>query len=289
MEKRKKGFLYSLIGVFLVSTNFITAKYGLSQFNPESFCVIWTTASSFYSFLICLFFKESRKEVFTLRHIRPLTAIGISTGITMIFGWKGLSLLDPTFTSFLWRMFPVAVILAGVIFLKEKLKKEEIAAIGIMLFGSIYSVQGRWNIVGKGVLFISFAILFCTLQFILAKIYIDRIHPNVMVAYRAAIAAIFVTLWGLFSGKLMFNAEPRYWLVTLLGAFLGPCASFLFTFRAYRYWELSRASMLLILQPIIVLPMAYVFLGTIPEKEELIGGFIILAGAFWLGIIQLRK
>ncbi|TET18720.1 MAG: hypothetical protein E3J78_05875, partial [Candidatus Cloacimonadota bacterium] len=47
-----KGFLFALAGTILVSTNFITAKYGLNGFNPETFSVIWTVSATIYAFLI---------------------------------------------------------------------------------------------------------------------------------------------------------------------------------------------------------------------------------------------
>jgi len=39
-----KGFFYALAGSVLVSTNWVTAKYGLRGFNPETFSLVWTSA-----------------------------------------------------------------------------------------------------------------------------------------------------------------------------------------------------------------------------------------------------
>lgn len=289
MKDPIKGFLYSLAGVILVSTNFVTAKFGLAGFNPETFSLVWTGFATIYSILICLIFKESRKELLSPNHIRPLIALGIATGTTMLLAWNGLSLLDPVFASLMWRFFPVMTIIAGVLFLKERLTAQELIAMSIMLFGSIYSIKGRWNIVGKGVILTLLAACSGTVQFLIAKSYSKKIDTNVMVAYRVGIAFLFILAWATVSNSINFHVPLRYWLVTMLGAFLGPCASFLFTFRSYRYWELSKSSILLTLQPIFVLPMAYIFLHTLPEKREIIGGVIILSGAFYLALIQARR
>ncbi|MBU7046973.1 MAG: EamA family transporter, partial [Theionarchaea archaeon] len=73
------------------------------------------------------------------------------------------------------------------------------------------------------------------------------------------------------------------------GAFLAPCTSFLLTFRALKYWELSRVNMLKTTQPLFVLPMAYLVFGKIPGGITLFGGLLILIGALWLSWIHLRR
>jgi drug/metabolite transporter (DMT)-like permease len=72
----------------------------------------------------------------------------------------------------------------------------------------------------------------------------------------------------------------------LLGAFLGPCASFLLTFRSYRCWDLSRSAIVKTVEPLFVLPLAYAVLGKLPTGTELLGGCLILVGAFWFAWIQ---
>ncbi len=289
MRDTVKGFIYSLIAVIFLSTNFITAKFGLTGFNPETFSLVWTVFATCYSFIIALTSPESRKQLFFSNNIVPLIILGIITGITMLLSWSALSVLDPVFSSFLWRLFPVITVISGVIFLKEKLMRDEIIAIIIMFLGSIVSIKGEWNIVGKGVILTLLAECAGAIQLIIAKTYVNRIHPNIMVLYRVAIASIFISIYAIASHKIDFNVRISCWYITMLGAFLGPCASFLFLFRSYKYWELSKSSILLILQPILVFPMAYLFLGTVPNIKEFIGGLIILIGAFWLAFIQIKK
>jgi drug/metabolite transporter (DMT)-like permease len=68
---------------------------------------------------------------------------------------------------------------------------------------------------------------------------------------------------------------------TILGAFLGPTASWLLLYRSFRYWGLSRATLVMTAQPLFILPMGYLAFGKLPTQKELLGGFMILAGAFW--------
>jgi drug/metabolite transporter (DMT)-like permease len=221
--------------------------------------------------------------------MKAMLALGAATAVGMILAWKGLARLDPTFASFLWRFFPALTIVSGVLILKEGLSKKEAFAMAIMLLGGVWSVTGRWQTIGSGVTLTILACFAGTAQLLIAKSIIYQVHPNVLVAYRVGIGAALITCWVLATGTANFAVEVRYWYVTLLGAFLGPCASFLLTFRSYRYWTLSQSTMILTAQPLLVLPLAYAFLGTLPAARELVGGSVILAGGFWLAYIHLTK
>lgn len=284
-----KGFLYSLGGVLLISTNFVTAKYGLEGFNPETFSLVWTSAATVYAFGIVLVGRSSRDQIFPMRSMKAMLALGTATALGMVLGWKGLARLDPSFASFLWRLLPIFTILSGVIILKERLSKKEVLAMAIMLVGSLWSVVGRWDTVGTGVTLTILACCSGVVQLLIAKSQIYQVHPNVLVAYRVGIGAVLIASWVFATGTADFTVEARYWYVTLLGAFLGPCASFLLTFRSYRYWALSQSTIILTAQPLLVLPLAYIFLGTLPTLRELVGGCMILTGAFWLAFIQVTK
>ena len=284
-----RGFLFSLAGALLVSTNFVTAKYGLRGFEPGTFCLVWTGAAAIFAFAIALATKTSRGQILPVRNMRALLALGTATGIGMVLGWEGLARLDPSFASFLWRFFPVLTIVSGVLILKERLSGKEIVAMIIMLLGGLWTVVGRWETIGSGVILTIMACFAGTAQLLIAKSRAHQVHPNVMVAYRVGIGTVLIACWVFATGTADFAVEMRYWYVTLLGAFLGPCASFLFTFRSYRYWHLSQSTIVLTAQPLLVLPLVYAFLGTLPTTKELVGGCIILAGAFWLAFIHVVR
>lgn len=284
-----KGLLYALGGTILVSTNFITAKYGLQGFNPETFSLVWTTAAAFYSFIVILISGQFNKMALSLSSLKSIALLGLATGAGMLLGWAGLARLDPSFTAFLWRFQPVLAIVMSMVFLGERFLYKEIIPISIMIFGSLLSTLGRWDIVGVGTILTLFACIAAALQMLIAKVKVREIKPNILVFYRVGIGAIVIMFWTFLSGKADFNVEPSYWYVTLLGAFLGPCVSFLLTFRSYRYWELSRSSIVRTIQPIFVVPLAYIVFGKLPVIRELIGGSIILIGAFYFAWIHFLK
>lgn len=291
-KNNTRGFLYAIGGTLLVSTNYITAKYGLKGFNPETFSLIWTLAASFYSLMIIILTGKLRHLVIPAKSIHSIAVLGLATGTGMLLAWSGLSMLDPSFASFLWRFSPVLIIILSVFFLGERLRPIEAVPICIMVLGGAMTTFGRWNIVGLGVVLTLLGCVAVALQMLVVKLNVGEIHPNILVFYRVSLAALVIALWAVISGKLHFEISAPHLAVTLLGAFLGPCASFLLTFRSYRYWELSRSSIVLTAQPLFVLPMAFLTFGKIPTGLELLGGFVILGGAFslvWLHRAQIMQ
>ncbi len=277
-----RGFLYALGGTILVSTNYITAKYGLKAFNPETFSLVWTIAASFYALIVVMVSGKRKELAIPTASIRKMLVLGLATGAGMILSWTGLSMLDPSFASFIWRFSPVLIIILSVFFLGERIRMVEVLAICIMVLGGAMTTLGRWHIVGTGVVLTLLGCVTVAVQMLVVKRSVGDIHPNVLVFYRVVLAAAVIALWSVLNGKLQFVISTPHLMVTLLGAFLGPCASFLLTFRSYRYWELSRSSIILTAQPLLVLPMAYIVFGKIPTGLELTGGFVILVGALFL-------
>ena len=286
-----KGFLYSLMSTILLSTNFITAKYALEGFNPETFTLLWTLSASIYS-LILIFFTNKIKKIFLPGKIHnKIMLIGLVTGIGMILGWSGLARLDPSFASFIARFRPVTTIILSFIFLKERFIAREIIPILIIITGAFVSTIGRWDTIGVGMILVLLSATMASVQMLIAKmtVNIHRVPSIILSFYRVFIAFMIILFWNLITCKMKFDVQSNYYHVTFLGALLGPCLSWILMYASYSYWDLSRSSIIFMAQPLFVLPMAYFFLGRLPATRGLYGGFLIIIGAFWLTWIQLSE
>ena len=286
-----KGLIYSLMSTILLSTNFITAKYALEGFNPETFSLLWTLSASIYS-LTLIFLTNNFKKIFIPGKIHnKIILIGLVTGIGMILGWSGLARLDPSFASFLARFRPVITILLSIIFLKERFIASEIIPILIIITGAFVSAIGRWDTIGVGMILVLLSACMASVQMLIAKMIVNihRVPSIILSFYRVFIAFIIILLWNIITGKMKFDVQPNYYQVTFLGAFLGPCLSWILMYASYSHWDLSRSSIIHMSQPLFVLPMAYFILRRLPATRGLYGGVLILIGAFWLTWIQFAE
>ena len=282
----RKGFLLAAASTVLLSTNYITAKYALKGFDPWTFSAVWCSAAAVYSFIILLVTGRVREIALPRQSLPPMLILGLATAVSMVFGWWGLRLIDPSFAAFLWRFAPVLTIALAAIFLSEKLPVRLLGPAAVMITGGLISTVARWEVVALGTALTLLACATSAVQLLIAKKKVSEVEPNTMVFYRIFTAAIVIGLLALAMGKADLNVEGKYWASALVGAFLGPCTAHVLLFRSLRYWDLSRASIVLTAGPLFVLPMAYVAFGKLPAGMELVGGLIILAGAFWLAILN---
>ena len=280
----RKGFLLALAGTALLSTNYITAKYALRGFDPWTFSAVWCSAAAVYTFIILLLTGRVKKIALPGKSLTTMLVLGLTTGVTMILAWAGLRLIDPSFATFLWRFSPVLTIALAAIFLSEKLTLRLLAPAVVMIAGGLISTLTRWDVVALGTALTLLSCVTNAVQRLIVKKAVSKVQVNVIAFYRVLIAAVAITALILLAGKANFNVQGKYWAALLVGAFLGPCASQILMFRSFVYWDLSRASIVVTAQPLFVLPMAYLAFRKLPADMELIGGLIILAGAFWLAL-----
>lgn len=281
-----KGFLYAASAAVVLSfTTYIFSKYAMDKeegLNAATFAFFWTLSASVY-LLLLLAARGKLGEIRLPRRVAVcMVAVGITGGLAHIFFWSGLALLNPTFTSFLMRFMSVLVILGCVIFLRERLSRSEVIAIAVMLVGGCICFVGKWEFSIRG----AALILLCTVAGaawrLLAKAGAPHVPPMAGNFYRCAVSAALIGLWAWATGGLDLAAEPSRWAAVFLGALLGPCIAMSLMFASYRYWDLSKTSMVVMAQPLIVLPAALVLPGPALELQQLIGGMIILAGGLWL-------
>lgn len=286
-----KGFTFALAGMVFLSCNYITAKYGLRGFNPESLTVVWMGAATVYAMLWTLMLRQARRIVLPASSFNWLVAMGLANAGCQLTAWQSLDRMDPSLYAFLQRFSPMMAILMGTLILHERVRRLEWLPISVMVFGGMVSVlaptpaDSPLNWLGVGLCLLS--AFLSAAQLPLAKLAGPDIPVGIMNLYRIAVAFVAVSLWGAARGKIDFsNAKPDHWGVVILGALLGPFISYVCTFRSYRHWDMARSSMVMTLQPLVVVPMAFLAFGLDITQWQLIGGFVTLAGGFWLAAMH---
>ena len=217
-----RGFVCALASIILLATGFITGKYALREFNPETLSLVWTTAGAAYALLFLLWRGFGRELLIPRRLVAPILVLGLITGSAMILTWASLRLLDPTFAGFFWRFLPVVSIILSFLLLGERLSAWELPPVAVMLFGAMTCTYGQWTIVGRGVILISVAVLFAAAQALIAKVVVPDIHPRVLVFYRNGMAAVGIAAWIVPAGRFDLSlVHLDTWIVVLGGGHPG--------------------------------------------------------------------
>lgn len=286
-----KGFAFALAGMVFLSCNYITAKYGLRGFNPESLTVLWMGSATIYALLWTLALGQTRQIALPPSVMRWMIAMGLANAACQLTAWQSLDHMDPSLYAFLQRFSPMMAILMGTLIFRERIRRIEWLPIAIMVGGGMASVLSPTPsdkpLIGSAVALCLISAFLSALQLPLAKLGGPNIPVGIMNFYRVAVAFIAVTLWGIMTRKLDFSkAGADHWGVVLLGAFLGPFVSYVCTFRSFRHWDMARSSMVMTLQPLVVIPAAFLFFGLDITRWQFIGGLITLAGGFILACLH---
>lgn len=286
---RYRGLMYAVLSLVLVSTNFVTAKYALRAFTIETFSTLWTGSATVYC-LVLILWREGPAGLLPRRGTaRPLLIMGGITAGSMILSWTALQILDPSFMSFIVRFQPAFMIMLGVIFLHERSTGWEYIAIGVMLAGGLYSSFGSWQAHWVGIVCAVGAAGSQAVVYLIAKIYCRSSNPSNLTLYRIGLATLILPIYMIARGKADFAVPASYYVVLFLGAFMGPFLSHIMLFKAYEHWDFGRCAVVMTAQPLVVIPLAYIFLKNLPTSQQLVGGCIILAGAFWLARVTMRQ
>lgn len=292
-----RGFTLSLLATIFLACNYVTAKYGLIDkqhpelggFNPETLSVTWMGAATIYAFIWAALNGQARTLVLRGRALRWMLMLGVANAVCQFTMWQGLQRLDSSFAAFLGRFAPMMAILMGVLFLGERIGAWEWVAVAAMIAGGFWSSAGSFKFEWLGIALSLISAFFSAMQWPLAKIGGKGVPNTAMNFYRVGVAAIAVTLWAVLVRKMDFSTvEPRHWIVTLIGSLIGPFLSYLLMFRSYDYWAISRSAIVWTIQPLVVMPMAYIVFGNIPTGSKLLGGLVTLLGAFWLAWLHQR-
>lgn len=292
-----RGFILALLATIFLACNYVTAKYGLIDplhpelggFNPETLSVTWMGAATIYAFIWACVSRQGKMLVLRGRPLRWMIMLGVANAVCQFTMWQGLQRLDPSFAAFLGRFAPMLAIVMGVFILGDRLGAWEWVAVGAMILGGFWSSAGSYRIEWLGIALSLVSAFFSAMQWPLAKIGGKGVPGVAMNFYRVGVAAVAVTAWAVVSSTLDFStAQPRHWIVTLLGSLIGPFLSYLLMFRSYDYWNISRSAIVWTIQPLIVMPMAYIVFGQVPTGAKLVGGLITIAGAFWLAWLHRR-
>jgi drug/metabolite transporter (DMT)-like permease len=226
------------------------------------------------------------------KYLALIAVIGGALAFLLFF--SGLKLTTAGRAAFLHKTLPLYVAVFAFFFLKERIPKKQIYALAIMLIGTlvIYSAQMTtselWMDPHFGDLLVIGATVLWALENVAARKVMSRGGTNFMVSF----ARMF------FGGLILFGAvilTNKFGVLLMLttpqwnNIFISTVV--LFGYVLFWYWSLkhinvSKASTLLLLAPVVSLAVGAVWLGEPTPAVQLLGSALILVGAYFVGGIK---
>lgn len=219
-----------------------------------------------------------------LDRLSLLTAVALA-GFSVVGNFcsaMALLTLEPAIASVLYRTQIVFVAVAGVFALGEGITRTFALGAGVALAGLVVMQLPETGLAefgssAAGVLWALGASASFASMAVITRRVIHRIRPIAVNAVRLWLAvAVLALVPG--TAQSALDADPRMWLFASLAAACGPFVSRLLIMFALRYITAAYQTLVSLSSPLFAFVLGFVFMGSIPSAQEILGGAVMLLG-----------
>lgn len=228
------------------------------------------------------------------KYLALIAIIGGAFAFLLFF--TGLKFTTGGRAAFLHKTLPLYVGIFAFIFLKERITKRQVYALALMLLGTavIYSAvidpAELWMNPQIGDALVIGATILWALENVIAKKVMTKGGTNFMVSFsRMFFGGLILFGAVILAGKLdaLLSIAPYQWSNILVST------GFLFGYVLFWYWSVryinvTKASTLLLLAPVVSLVAGAAWLGEPLPAIQMLGSALILIGAYFAAGIKIR-
>jgi drug/metabolite transporter (DMT)-like permease len=290
MEDNKKGIFFAILTAVMWGILAIALKVAVELVDPAT--IVWLRFSVAF---LCLLAYQLYRDPSELKLLRKPPLILILAAISLAWNYMGFMLgvkyTGPSNTQVIIQLGPVALVLAGIIFFKEKVTRQQLAgfalaSIGMIIFyeHQLTQMAGMEKEYSLGVLLTVSGALAWTVYAVLQKNLVMRFPATILNLFIFGLAVILY--WPFIHLDSIIHLHWGYWLLLVfLG--LNTLISYGALNLALRHTSTSTVSIILILNPIITLGFMALFTSMKVSWIEgeyftwlsITGALIVLVGA----------
>ncbi|MFO8011585.1 MAG: DMT family transporter [Dehalococcoidia bacterium] len=286
----RKGAYFALATAVISGFSVYINKFAVSGMDdPFVFVAVKNVAVALLLFSL-LILPRALPELKALnrRQWLMLGAIGCVGGsVPFLLFFYGLSIGNAASAAFIHKTMFIWAAILGVAFLREKVGKPQIAAIGVLFGGNILLLgwPGKW-LVGEGELLIFLATILWAVETVLARKAMAGMGANVAAFGRMSFGALVLLLYLAFAGKMgtVMSLGPEQ------VAWTGLTGLFLFGYVTCYYAGLKHAPVsvvtgILVLGSLITSMLYAVFDARTYTADQLVG--LVLIAVAGMGLLYL--
>ncbi len=290
----KSEFIGTLLAIFTaVISGFaiIANKIFIVNLDPTIFTSIRALFIGIVFFIISSFQCKFDYKKFKKVKWSYLIGIGFIGGaLAFLLFFSGLKFTTGGRAAFIHKTLPVYITIFAVLFLKEKMTIKQIFALIIMLSGlfiltsSPITPTSLWSNPSLGDLLIIVATILWAVENIIARHAMIKGESNFVVTFaRMFIGFVFLFLSIPLLGKmdLLFNLTLEQTTNIMISTVI-LLGYVLFWYWSIKYINVSKASTILLLSPVISLILGVLILNEPVPIDQLMGSTLILIGAYFV-------
>jgi drug/metabolite transporter (DMT)-like permease len=296
MNKETLGTLLAIATAIISGFAIPVNKIFVVGLDPTVFTAIRALIIGIIFFILASFQNKFNYKEFKKVPWKYLLAIGIVGGsFAFLLFFTGLKLTTAGRGAFLHKTLPIYIAIFAFLFLKEKISRKQLYALIVMFIGTILIFSAKinpadlWMNPQLGDLLIIGATILWALENVIARKAMIKGESNFVVSFaRMFIGAIILFAVVLLVGKLDLLLTLSFQQIINLCISVAILFGYVFCW----YWSIklinvSKASTLLLLAPVISLILGIVWFGEPLPLLQMIGSALILIGAYF--VVKIRS
>lgn len=282
--KEAIGTTFAILTALVSGIAIVANKFFIINLDPTLFTAIRALLIGLGFLLISLFKSNFKIRDFNKVSWKYLLTIGaVGGGMAFLLFFSGLKFTTAGRAAFLHKTLPLYIAFFAFLFLREKITKKQILAMSVMLFGTflILSSQISFDVMIGDFLVIGATMLWAV-ENIIAKHAMTKKETNWVVTFsRMFFGSVFLFGVLLLMGKvnLLFLITGEQMLYILASTAILFCYVGCWYY-SIRWINVSKASALLLIAPVVTLILGCVLLGETVQYLQIIGSILILFGAY---------
>lgn len=282
--KEAIGTTFAILTALVSGIAIVANKFFIINLDPTLFTAIRALLIGLGFLLISLFKNNFKIRGFNKVSWKYLLTIGtVGGGMAFLLFFSGLKLTTAGRAAFLHKTLPLYIAFFAFLFLREKITKKQILAMSVMLFGTflILSSQISFDVMIGDFLVIGATMLWAV-ENIIAKHAMTKKETNWVVTFsRMFFGSVFLFGILLLMGKvnLLFLITGEQMLYILASTAILFCYVGCWYY-SIRWINVSKASALLLIAPVVTLILGCVLLGETVQYLQITGSILILFGAY---------
>lgn len=274
----------AILVIFLLvdSLHFVWARLLYAHLSPAVSAMFVLLIGTIEIGIYGLVTKQLRWQIFK-DYWKFFLLLGGLVALSTYLTYDAMGFIDPGTASFLNQISTVFSLLFGLLWLKEKFSAVQYIGVGIALLGLVVFTYQAGDYLRLGTLMILIASFCYSLHAAVTKKYLVNIEFVNFFFFR-----LFCTAAGLFAiasvTRTLTWPTWQAWLLLLLIGTLDTTISRSLYYLVLRRINITLMTILLTLSPVLTVLWSLLLFGTLPGKQQMIGGVILVAGVFVVSV-----
>lgn len=287
------AFTTAIISGFAIPIN----KIFVVKMEPVVFTALRALIIGLVFFLLATFHSLRFSKEISFRKIpwKYMISIGlIGGGLAFLLYFTGLKLTTAGRAAFIHKTLPLYITILAFLFLKEKISRKQIIALMLMFSGTVLLVSAKINpaVLWSNPSFGDILAITATFLWAVENVISRKAMLNGSTNFAVACARMFIGSLFLFASVLILGKTDALLSLTeqqVINVLISTAILFGYVFTWYwsiKLINVSKASTILLLAPVISLILGAVWLGEPVPEIQILGSALILIGAYFVAKVE---